>query len=220
MSAERFSTWARWVSVAVLTAAWLGFAVAPASAQDTSAAKARESKAHTSSLSLNAPAAASAPAAAPANRGGSFLNGFVYATGPQSLGFRGRVNVGKTGVYVPYYGNVDTDPLHPNSQTSAGIGYGFRGRRRQRAGRRRRPALAVALVLGPLLDARAAPAHLCVCRMKPLPSESVPNPIQQTGVSSMWSDIATPRALSSATAARTSFTTNITPSDGRNDPLL
>jgi hypothetical protein len=126
MSAERFSTWARWVSVAVLTAAWLGFAVAPASAQDTSAAKARESKAHTSSLSLNASAAASAPAAAPANRGGSFLNGFVYATGPQSLGFRGRVNVGKTGVYVPYYGNVDTDPLHPNSQTSAGIGYGFR----------------------------------------------------------------------------------------------
>jgi hypothetical protein len=103
--------------------------VAPARAQDTAAAaaaRARAAKQHTASLTLNGPAPA--PAAAPAltSRGPGILNGFVYATGPQSLGFRGRVNVGKTGVYVPYYGNVDADPLHPNSETFAGIGYGFR----------------------------------------------------------------------------------------------
>jgi hypothetical protein len=39
-------------------------------------------------------------------------------------------------------------------------------------------------------------------------------------VSSMWSFICTPRALSSATAAGTSSTANITPSDGRKLPLL
>jgi len=124
MSGTRFSTWVRLVSVAVLTAAWLGVGVLPAQAQDTAAARAHEAKQHTASLNLNGSAGASAPAAAPASRGG-ILNGFVYSTSPQSLGFRGRLNVGKTGVYVPYYGDVDTDPLHPNSQAFAGIGYGF-----------------------------------------------------------------------------------------------
>jgi hypothetical protein len=128
MSPVRYSNRARLLSVAAVAAAWLAFAVAPAPARAdvTPSVRARESAArqHTASLNLNT-ATASSPAVVAAPRSG-ILNGFVYSTGPQSLGFRGRLNVGKSGVYVPYYGNVDTDPLHPAAQGFAGIGYGFR----------------------------------------------------------------------------------------------
>jgi hypothetical protein len=128
MSVVRFSKRARLLSVAAFAAAWLALSAAPtpARADDATAARSREAaKQHTSSLNLSAPAAA---AIAPAGRssGGGILNAFVYQTGPQSVGFRGRVKIGKSGVYVPYYGNVDTDPLHPATQSYAGIGYGFR----------------------------------------------------------------------------------------------
>ena len=38
----------------------------------------------------------------------------------------GRVNVGKSKLYVPYYGNISSDPTHPGVQGTAGIAYGFR----------------------------------------------------------------------------------------------
>ena len=124
ISAVCFSHRARLLSVAAFAAAWLAASAVPARADEAAGARAHETKQHTASLNLNAPGAA-APVA-PVTRGPGIMNGFVYSTGPQSLGFRGRLNVGKTGVYVPYYGNVDTDPLHPNTQGFAGIGYGFR----------------------------------------------------------------------------------------------
>jgi hypothetical protein len=128
MSPVRFSTWARLLSAAVLTAAWFGMSAVPAHADVTSAsttARAHDAaRQHTAALN-NLANGATASATGPSTRSG-ILNGFVYSTSPQSLAFGGRVNVGKTHVYVPYYGNVNTDPLHPNAQTFAGIGYGFR----------------------------------------------------------------------------------------------
>jgi len=128
MSAVRFSTWARLLSAVVLTAAGLVASVEAARAETTavSAASARAhdaGRAHATSLNLSSGAASAVTS--PSSRSG-ILNGFVYSTGPQSMAFRGRVNVGKTHVYVPYYGNVNTDPLHPDAQGFAGLGYGFR----------------------------------------------------------------------------------------------
>ncbi|HEY5341401.1 MAG TPA: hypothetical protein VIK27_10265 [Candidatus Aquilonibacter sp.] len=59
--------------------------------------------------------------------GTSFTSGFLYLPGAQpGMIVGGRVNVGKSHVYVPYYGNISTDPTHPGVQGTAGIGYGFR----------------------------------------------------------------------------------------------
>lgn len=56
-----------------------------------------------------------------------FSGGLLYFPGPQTgLNINGRVNVGKSHVYVPYYGNVSNDPTHPGIQGTAGIAYGFR----------------------------------------------------------------------------------------------
>jgi len=38
----------------------------------------------------------------------------------------GRVNVGKSHVYVPYYGSISTDPTRPGVQGTTGLAYGFR----------------------------------------------------------------------------------------------
>jgi hypothetical protein len=125
MSAVHRTNRARFVSIAVLSAMWLGVSVGPASAEQTAAARSHETaKRAATSLNLNTAGSVAPTTLAP--HSGNILNGFVYNTGPQSVGFRGRVNVGKTRVYVPYYGNVDADPLHPNAEGFAGIGYGFR----------------------------------------------------------------------------------------------
>jgi hypothetical protein len=125
MSASRFDNRARLLSVAAFVAIWIGLTFAPARADETAAVRAREGK-QRSTAALTLPGA---PAIAGVTRGGSNVtNGFVYLPGVQpALGFRGRVNVGRSGVYVPYYGDVGIDPAHPNVQGMAGIGYGFRG---------------------------------------------------------------------------------------------
>jgi hypothetical protein len=65
------------------------------------------------------------PNAAPAGR--SFAGGFLYFPGAQTgVNIGGRVPVGKSRLYVPYYGNVSGDPAHPNVQGTAGVAYGFR----------------------------------------------------------------------------------------------
>jgi hypothetical protein len=59
--------------------------------------------------------------------GASFASGFLYFPGAQpGMIVGGRVNVGKSHVYVPYYGSISTDPTHPGVQGTAGIAYGFR----------------------------------------------------------------------------------------------
>jgi hypothetical protein len=63
---------------------------------------------------------------APSRGNTGFSNVFVYNPGPQP-GFRGRLSVGRSGVYVPYYGNVSGDPTHPSVQGGVGgIGFGYR----------------------------------------------------------------------------------------------
>jgi len=125
MSAVRFLKRATLLSVTAFAVALTVLPVAPARADEAPVRKEAVAKQRTAALTLNN--VPSAGAAIPVTHGSGILQGFVYATGPQSLSFRGRVNVGKTGVYVPYYGNVSADPLHPETESFAGIGYGFRG---------------------------------------------------------------------------------------------
>ena len=125
MSAVRFYNRARLLSIALFAAIWMVVSCVPANADDATTGRARDS-AKRAPASLNLNNSAVTPPGSPRNTAG-FMNGFVYTPGPQPvLGFRGRVNVGKSGVYVPYYGNVGSDPAHPNLQGVAGIGYGFR----------------------------------------------------------------------------------------------
>jgi hypothetical protein len=56
-----------------------------------------------------------------------FSNGFLYVPGAQpGINVGGRVPVGKSRLYVPYYGNVSSDPMHPGVQGTTGLAYGFR----------------------------------------------------------------------------------------------
>jgi len=112
----RFRQRVRFVSVAVF-AALAVFAVAlPARADEKVQAKRSATSFATSPT---------APVAAPAGHTG--YDGFLYFAGAQpGLNIGGRVNVGKSHVYVPYYGNVSNDPSHPGVTGTAGIAYGFR----------------------------------------------------------------------------------------------
>jgi len=53
-------------------------------------------------------------------------NGFLVFPDAQGMNIGGRVNVGKSHVYVPYYGVISNDPAHPGVQGTAGLAYGFR----------------------------------------------------------------------------------------------
>ena len=122
MSAVRIHNRARLLSAAALAVAWIAAFGMPGLADDNARGHDTKQRA-AASLNLNN----NAPGAAAARPSAGFMNGFVYAPGPQpGLGFQGRLKVGKTGVYVPYYGNAGTDPAHPNVEGVAGIGYGFR----------------------------------------------------------------------------------------------
>jgi hypothetical protein len=97
----------------------------PARADDT-AARTAAAKRTTSFTSTTVPG--TGLAGAPVNRGETnFPNGFVYfPNGPQGVNVGGRVPVGKSRLYVPYYGNVSNDPTHPGVQGTTGLAYGFR----------------------------------------------------------------------------------------------
>jgi hypothetical protein len=113
----RLLTIAAFASVAV-------FAVAlPARADDTAA--------HTAAAKRNATYTSSAVPALPVsgtNRAETNVaGGFLYfPTTPQGVNVGGRVPVGKSRLYVPYYGNVSNDPTHPGVQGTTGLAYGFR----------------------------------------------------------------------------------------------
>ncbi len=96
----------------------LAFA-APAKADDT--ARAAQAKRSATSFTPSLP---SAVGGATQSRGNG---GFLYFPGAQpGMTIGGRVNVGKSHVYVPYYGNISTDPAHPGVQGTTGLAYGFR----------------------------------------------------------------------------------------------
>lgn len=115
----------RLTSIAVFAALAVAFAAPPASADETPGTKALQVRRAPASLSS---AGMALLGGIPASReGAGYANGFVYVPGPQpQLSLGGRVNVGKSHVYVPYYGNVSGDPTHPVWQGVAGIAYGFR----------------------------------------------------------------------------------------------
>jgi hypothetical protein len=117
----RFGQLARLLSVAVFTAAAV-FAVAlPVKADESTAARAVQAKRGTASLTN-----ASGGGAAQVQAGAAYAGGFQYIPGAPGMNIGGRVNVGKSHVYVPYYGNISNDPTHPGVQGTAGIAYGFR----------------------------------------------------------------------------------------------
>lgn len=115
----RFRQRVRFLSVAVF-AALAVFAVAvPVRADDTHSASAKR---QTTSFQTGTTATVSAP------QSHTGYDGFLYFPGTQpGMNISGRVNVGKSHVYVPYYGNVSNDPTHPGISGTAGIAYGFRG---------------------------------------------------------------------------------------------
>jgi hypothetical protein len=113
----RFGQHARTLSVAVLTALAVFAMAVPVKADDTAAHPA-QAKRSTASLANGAPAQSST--------GPNYSNGFQFIPGAPGMNIGGRVNVGKSKLYVPYYGNISTDPAHPGVQGTAGIAYGFR----------------------------------------------------------------------------------------------
>ena len=122
MLAQRLFQRALCLTVAAV-AVFAVFATAVPAAADETAATARGPQAKRSATSFtNALPGGGATAGQNPVPGG-----LLFFPGPQTgMNIGGRVNVGKSHVYVPYYGNVGGDPAHPTWQGVAGIAYGFR----------------------------------------------------------------------------------------------
>jgi hypothetical protein len=121
---HRFGQRARFLPVAVLTAiAFFAFGL-PAKADDPPATRSVQAKRTTTSLGS---ATSQSVGAATGQSAGAYAPGFIYFPGAQpGMNIGGRLNVGKSHLYVPYYGNISNDPSHPGVQGTAGIAYGFR----------------------------------------------------------------------------------------------
>jgi hypothetical protein len=120
----RFGQLARLLPVAVLTAAAMFAFAVPAKADvipSTGSAHVAQAKRGTASLTN-----AGSGGATQGQSITGFANGFQFIPGAPGMNIGGRVNVGKSKLYVPYYGNISTDPTHPGVQGTAGIAYGFR----------------------------------------------------------------------------------------------
>lgn len=119
----RFSQRVRCLSVALFAAAGVFAVAVPVRAEETaSTARAPQAKRSTASLGTTAPATIGGLPGHP-----GYANGFLYFPGTQpGLNIGGRVNVGKSHVYVPYYGTISSDPTHPGVQGTTGLAYGFR----------------------------------------------------------------------------------------------
>jgi hypothetical protein len=122
--ALRLGQRARLLAIAAFASVVVLFVALPARADDTAA---RPAAAKRTTTYTSAAAPATIPGAS-ANRGETnFSNGFVYFPNvPQGVNVGGRVPVGKSRLYVPYYGNVSNDPTHPGVQGTTGLAYGFR----------------------------------------------------------------------------------------------
>jgi hypothetical protein len=126
MFAFRFSQRVRFLSVAVFAVIAVFAVAVPVRADELpavpAAAHAAQAKRGTASLGNGMPSTVGAPQGHT-----GYATGFLYFPGAQpGMNIGGRVNVGKSHVYVPYYGNISNDPTHPGVQGAAGIAYGFR----------------------------------------------------------------------------------------------
>lgn len=120
----QFGQHMRRLTVAAFAAASVFVLSLPAQADDNVQARALSAKRTTQSLTTSSQPTLAGVAG---NRNTGFANGFLYFPGAQpGLTVGGRVPLGKSHVYVPYYGNVSGDPAHPSVQGTAGIAYGFR----------------------------------------------------------------------------------------------
>jgi hypothetical protein len=127
MFASRFRYRVRSFSAALLSALAIVAIAVPVKADEVSRAPQAQTKRAPSSAGTTGVPALPNGIAAPSRGTAGFANGFVYAPGPQSVvNVGGRLKVGKTGVYVPYYGNLNADPSHPTWQGATGLAYGFR----------------------------------------------------------------------------------------------
>ena len=124
MLANRLRQRALSLSVAAFAVLAVFAIAAPAMADDvTAAARAPQAKRSTTSFSSSLPTTLGSPTQ---SRGGS-AGGLLYFPGAQpGMNIGGRVNVGKSHVYVPYYGSISTDPTRPGVQGTTGLAYGFR----------------------------------------------------------------------------------------------
>lgn len=110
-------------AAAVFVAAALFSAVVPAGA-DTVPANAAHPQAKRNPASFTTQPGAGLT---PQKTFGSGSSGLLFFPGASTgVNVGGRVSVGKTHVYVPYYGTVSNDPAHPGVQGTAGLAYGFR----------------------------------------------------------------------------------------------
>ena len=124
MFAHRLRHCALSLSVAVFAVGTAFAVAAPASADDVTAAAARAPQAKRSTASFgNTLPSSIGGVTQPRGSTASFL---VFPGAQPGMNIGGRVNVGKSHVYVPYYGNISTDPTRPGVQGAAGLAYGFR----------------------------------------------------------------------------------------------
>jgi hypothetical protein len=117
---------ARQLTVAVFVAIVFLVPALPARADVVPAAVVHQAQAKRATTSLTSPATQGLTVGAPRPpvAGGA---GLLYFAGPPTgVNVGGRVSVGKSHVYVPYYGIVSNDPTHPGVQGAAGLAYGFR----------------------------------------------------------------------------------------------
>ena len=125
MSVLRLRQRAGVLSVAVFTALTvLGVAV-PARADDVpAAARAAQAKRTTTSFGNGTTAAVAPPVAG--THAGSASSFLYFPSAQPGVNINGRLPVGKSHVYVPYYGTISNDPTHPGMQGATGLAYGFR----------------------------------------------------------------------------------------------
>lgn len=125
MPVLRFGQCVRRMSVAVFAVLAFVAVAGPARADEVQTASHVAAARRAVTSFGTAPAAAAAAATAP-NRPG-YASGFLFFPSTQpGMNIGGRVAVGKTHVYVPYYGVISNDPTHPGVQGAAGIAYGSR----------------------------------------------------------------------------------------------
>ncbi len=127
MSVYRILQRARFLSVAVFAALTVLAIAVPVRAEEVPpAVRAAQAQAKRTTTSFGNASAATVVPAAPGAHVGS-ASSFLYFPSTQSgVNIGGRLPVGKSHVYVPYYGTISNDPTHPGVQGATGLAYGFR----------------------------------------------------------------------------------------------
>ena len=125
MLVHRFRQRAGLLSVAVFAALTVLAVAVPVRADDVPpAVRAAQAKRTTTSFGNASTATVAAPA--PATHAGSASSFLFFPSTQPGVNIGGRLPVGKSHVYVPYYGTISNDPTHPGVQGATGLAYGFR----------------------------------------------------------------------------------------------